>query len=416
VAEHLTPQTGSFPRLRRQIVLAAMCAFLLKTVLALSTYGSTDVLLFEADLAEISQEGGIALYRDGVRTRWCGQIGQWQCPAFNHPPFMIYVLTGWGILARVSGLPFRFWLRFTCSVADVGSLALLVGMLTRGTADPRRRGALILFAASPTAVLISGFHGNTDPILVFFVLLSIYLIESGRPAWLAGVALGVASSFKVLPLLLAPAGMLALRGTRRKLEFSASAAIAVVAGSLPFLVAAPALVLTRVVGYRSQSGTWGLSLLILAFQAGARSAWLCDAYERWGNILSVGLVLGASLWPRPRLGPDSLLLRTGFLMYLLVASAPGFGVQYLTWLVPWVVVLGITPTAIFYLSSTLFLAAYYTAAAARFPWYLANSLERPAWNASVIGLGFVCWVVVCWVALIFARRLLAAGAPRCPQV
>ncbi len=163
-------------------------------------------------------------------------------------------------------------------------------------------------------------------------------------------------------------------------------------------------------GYSSQSGAWGLSLLALASQAGTGSAWLHDAYNRWGKILSVGLVFGASLWPRPRPGPNALLLHVGLLMFLLVSSAPGFGVQYLAWLVPWVVILGFTPTATYYVAGTAFLAAYYTAAAGRFPWYFANSLERPAWNATVIGLGLICWVVVCCIALMYARRLSAAGA------
>src|SRR5689334_963170 len=42
-----------------------------------------------------------------------------------------------------------------------------------------------------------GLHGNTDPILIFFLLLSIYLIDSQRPPWLAGAALGMAANFKL---------------------------------------------------------------------------------------------------------------------------------------------------------------------------------------------------------------------------
>lgn len=248
---------GPHPRLPpipRRLVLVALAAFLLKTAIALSTYGSTDALIFEADLAKVGQDGGVALYRDGIRTRWCGQAGQRACPPFIHPPFIIHALQWWGALSRISGLPLRFWLRFTYAAADLGSLALLMCMLRSWRRDPQMRVALILFAASPISILVSGFHGNTDPILIFFVLLSICLIESQRPAWLAGVALGMAVSIKILPVLLAPAALLSLPGTRRKIEFCAGAAAAFLAGSLPFLVAAPELVITRVFGYSSQSG------------------------------------------------------------------------------------------------------------------------------------------------------------------
>jgi hypothetical protein len=112
----VTEGLGPHPRLppiHRRLVLVALAAFLLKTGIALFTYGSTDALIFEGDLAKIRQDGGVVLYRDGIRTRWCGQAGQRACPSFNHPPFIIHALQWWGTRYRISGLPLRCWLRFT---------------------------------------------------------------------------------------------------------------------------------------------------------------------------------------------------------------------------------------------------------------------------------------------------------------
>ncbi len=61
----------------------------------------------------------------------------------SNPPFMIQVLGGWVFLAHASGLPFRFWLRFTCAVADLGSLALLARLLRRRLSGPQARVALL---------------------------------------------------------------------------------------------------------------------------------------------------------------------------------------------------------------------------------------------------------------------------------
>lgn len=388
----------------RALVVAALAAFLLKTVIALSTYGSTDMLIFEADLTKIRQDGGVALYRDGIRTEWCGQAGQWTCPAFNHPPFIILALEGWATLARISNAPLRFWLRFTCAVADLGSFMLLVRILSARRQDTGTQMALLMFTASPVAILLSGFHGNTDPILIFFVLLSIHLIESGRPAWLAGAALGMALNIKILPVLLAPAALLSLPTTRRKLEFLAGAGAVFLAASSPFLVAAPQLVTARVFGYGSQSGTWGLSFLALASRESTRFAWLYEAHVRYGKILSLCIVLAASLWPRLRPGRHALFLRDGFVMFLFVSSLPGFGVQYLAWLVPWVVALGVWPTAAYYLAGTFFLFSYYDAAAGSFPWYFANTLARSAWTGTVLRSGLLCWIVVCGITFVYAGR------------
>jgi len=393
----------------RRLVLVGLVALLLKTFLALVTIGSTDVLIFEADLAKIGQDGGVALYRDGIRTPWCGEPLR-PCPPFIHPPFMVHALQGWALLARSSGLPFRFWLRFTCALADCGTLVLLARRLIRRQGDPQAIPALMLFAVSPIAVLISGFHGNTDPILVFFVVLSLYLLDGRRPAWLAGAALGMAANFKLLPVLLAPVALLSLVGMRRRVQFFAGATVTFLAGSLPLLAAAPAPVLTSILGYSSQPGSWGLSLLALAISESTRLSWASDMQARYGKIFSLCLLLAASLWLRSRSRESALFLHAGLLMFLFVSSTPGFGVQYLAWLIPWVVELGPRPTAVLYVTGTAFLLAYYrSAASGPFPWYVANTLAHPPWNATVLALGFICWVAVCSITLMYVRRVLASG-------
>ena len=399
----------SASRILGSLVPLVLAAFVVKAALAFFTYGSTDVLIYEADVIKLRRDGGAALYRDGIQTEWCGHPDQRPCPPFNHPPFMIRALEGWASLAEISGLPLRFWLRVTCAVADVGSLVVLARLLRRRWREAQAGVALLWFAASPIAILVSGFHGNTDPILVFFVLLAIVLIEEGRPAWLAGVALGMAMDVKVLPVLLLPAVLLALDGSRRRIEFCVGAAATFLVGSMPLLLEAPELVVTRVFGYRSQSGSWGLSLLALLLGQNPHLAWLGETYARHGTLLSLGLVLVASLWRRPLHRPDALFTRAGLVMCLFVSVIPGFGVQYLVWLLPWVVGLGSGPTAAYYIAGTGFLFGYYSATAGAFPWYLANSLERFAWSAKVLGLGLICWVVVCVMAFMHAQRLAGRG-------
>jgi hypothetical protein len=94
--------------------------------------------------------------------------------------------------------------------------------------------------------------------------------------------------------------------------------------SLPVLIAAPELVMTRVFGYSSQPGPWGLSLLALVSLRSPHLAWVYDLHARYGKLLSLCLVLGASLWPRPRSGRNALFMQAGFLMFLFVSLTPGF--------------------------------------------------------------------------------------------
>src|SRR5262245_21645187 len=197
----------------RLLVLAAVGAFALKLTIAATTHGSTDILLFEAHVAKMQRDGMVALYRDGIATEWCGPAEARPCPPFNHPPFMAYLLRAWSVLEAASGVPLRFWLRFTDAVADVGSLLVLGRLLRRRLGEIRTRAALVWFAVSPIAILISGFHGNTDPIFLFFALLAIDLVETARrPVWLGGAVLGIAMNIKIVPVLLVPVVAFSLSG------------------------------------------------------------------------------------------------------------------------------------------------------------------------------------------------------------
>jgi len=377
----------------------------MKVVVALTTHGSTDVIIFEADVTKLERDGVVALYRDGISTEWCGREGSRSCPPFNHPPFMARVLEAWAFLGQLSGLPMRFWLRLSCAIADAGSVALLARILRRHLGEARARPALLWFALSPIAVLVSGFHGNTDPIWLFLALLAIDLLEERRPVWLVGAAVGAAMSIKIVPVLLIPVVVLSLPAARHRVAFGTGLAGTFLVGSLPVLLQAPTLVGMRVFGYSSQSGSWGLSLLSVVLEARPALAWLGEAYLRYGKGLSLALVLGASLWPRPRL--DTVFFHAGLVMLLFLSVIPGFGVQYLVWPVPWVVALGSRVTALYFTAATAFLVAYYSTAAGTFPWYLANSLARPAWTVPVILLGLACWTVVCAITLRYGRRLAA---------
>ena len=110
---------------------------------------------------------------------------------------MIHVIRLWGWLAETTGIPFRFWLRFPSVMADLGSFFLVIRWLKR-LWPTRNHGAVLLsLALCPTAILISGYHGNTDSIMIFLVLMALYTVDN---TWLAGLIFGLALCVKVVPL------------------------------------------------------------------------------------------------------------------------------------------------------------------------------------------------------------------------
>ncbi len=178
-----------------KVLLAGIIAVLLKLLLALSTAGTNDVRTWEHDLTTLRTAGFVELYRSGVQyDSPAGRLDPRQ--VFIHPPAVLHGLLIVGSLQDRTGWPLRFWLRAACALADAGTLVLLWRMFGK-------RAQILVLALSPVSILISGFHGNTDPIMMFFLVAAVFFAErgnAGHAVTSSGAAFGLACSVKLIPL------------------------------------------------------------------------------------------------------------------------------------------------------------------------------------------------------------------------
>jgi len=372
----------------RALVIALGCATLLKFYLALAPEGSLDTAGFLDHLQKIRSLGvGAYLVR-----------GAFNNP-FNSPPAMIHVIRLWGWLADTSGIPFRFWLRLPSILADVGSFFLVARWLTKLWPNKKHGGVLMCLALCPTAILISGYHGNTDSVMIFLVLLSLYSVET---PWLAGVVFGLALCVKVVPLVFVPTILLYLQSWSKRLIFFGVAGLIIVICSLPYLAQDPKAILTAVFGYSSVYGHWGWTQLAVIISP--NPTYLHGRFDVQGShaifarilkLMILVSIVGISFWlnhPKPK---ANLFTQCGLMTAILLFMVPGFGVQYLIWLVPFVVALGLRIAVLYYVTSGLIMIEEYACVA------FASCLSP------VIGLllGFFCWLSVLAIILAYRREL-----------
>jgi hypothetical protein len=375
---------------RAAVVSAAALAFVCKILLALKTYGTNDVYTFESFMVW-SRYLGVSLYREA--------------PNFNHPPSMIHALRFLGWAARATGLPFQFCLRFPGILADVGSLWLVCRILRKRLAEPSISRAVFLLALAPPSILISGFHGNTDTVMIFFLLLSVYLAERDF-AWPAGIAFGLAMSVKVLPLICIPVFLLYPNTRRWRIAFFFAAAAVLLLAWSPYLFQDPVAVLSQVFGYRSHYGIWGLSYLAVGLgRIVPGLAWLNPAFGQFGARLSLILVAALSYRMNRSANPPPLFSQVGLVLFFFLAASSGFGVQYLAWVVPFVVPLGAWPAALLFTASGAFLFLVYNDWSQGLPWYLADSFRVGVWPGSVGVVQFLCWLSLVTVLGIAWKRI-----------
>jgi hypothetical protein len=357
------------------IALAAM-AFFAKLWLALKTYGTNDVYTYER-FGLWSQYLGAELYRIA--------------PDLNHPPSMLHFLSGILRLSDFTHLPFHFWLRFCGILADVGSL-WLVWRIVGG------RAAVLLIAISPINILVSGFHGNTDPVMIFFVLLAVWLAGSRDRAVLAGAAFGLAFCIKITPVIAAPVLLFWLPDWRRRAKFFGAAAAVVIAGWSPFLFDDPAAVIQQVFGYRSSYGLWGVSWLLRKLAVALPVTWRLDLiYSQIGSVL-VLIAVAILSFAMSRMGKrPSLYAQVGMAFLFFFVFTGGFAMQYLVWLTPWIAELGVAPVALFMATGSVFLLVVYNYWTLGAPWYLAIAYP---WTTHQY-FQALCWlsvIVMAWAA------------------
>ncbi len=379
----MTAPVDAHPLSRRLLWSAAILAFCVKLLLAAFTAGSNDTRTWEHDWTVLRTAGFVELYRSGVQyASPAGGLSQRQ--VFVHPPAVLHGLRMLGALQDVSGWPLRFWLRALCALADLGTLLLLRSMFRE------REGALLLFTLAPVSILISGFHGNTDPVMMFLLIAAVCFAERGNVAGSA-LAFGAACSVKLVPLLFAPAILLHWSGRTARVRWAATSLAVWVALALPYIAQEPGLIFGRMLGYGAASGLWGVSLV--STLAGADRYYLPAA--KWIAVLT------AAAWPL--LLKRRLFGRAGLTAFSFVLLSPGFGLQYLAWTIPWTVVLPRRWIILYMAVTGTFGLAVYAAAAVRTDRGLYADLLDPVHFPVLILMGILCWILIASITLRWVR-------------
>jgi Gpi18-like mannosyltransferase len=180
--------------------------FVLRVLLCAASWGTTDALSFLHFAHRIDDLGFFAAYRAD--------------PLLNHPPLPAW----WSLLALklAGGQAFAMVVIFRLPViaADFASAMLLRRILVRRGASPRAGLAVAaMYAWNPCAILISGYHGNTDAVYAMLGLLALHLLEDVRRPLLGGLVLGLAINIKLIPVLLIAPLCFAARSRRELLLF-----------------------------------------------------------------------------------------------------------------------------------------------------------------------------------------------------
>jgi len=300
-------------------------AIVVRLVPAALAFGTSDVMAWQL-LAQLLLNG---------ENFYATQLHNW-------PVLWIYFAGGAWLAHDATGLPFSTLVKLPPIAADACIAALLCRVGTR-------TGGLI-YALHPVSILITGYHGQFDSLMLAPTVLAWHIFESwcGRRRLIgSALALGLGIWFKPVPLLLLPVLLPRLVTWRERAAFSLLAVAPAGVGTLPYFLMWPEDVAANFLGYSSWFGQWGYPVVWMVVEFvrnGTVPWWLPDpehvsrplqwmyAAGRWVLVAA----LASTWWLTYRRGLDVLhsIIATFAAFYF---ATSGFGVQYLLWIVPFAI-------------------------------------------------------------------------------
>jgi uncharacterized membrane protein len=243
--------------------------------------------------------------------------------------------------------------------------------------------------------------------MVMFLVLAVSAVLRDRPV-ACGLLLAAAVGIKIVPLFVAPLLLIACRDRQARERFLAAMAAACALIILPGMIVVGPAFIDSIFFYTGLVRTaWGIPLL----------RFLVDGREGVPGLTLVLIAAVAAIWiwvwrgeARRATGMSAgrLLALIGLVYLVLIFFAPGYGVQYLYWPLPFVAfALPRVLAVIVHGAVSLYLFATYTVWSEGWPWGFAGEQSSPAANAILGKAGVPLWVlfgIAAAVALVRLRR------------
>jgi Glycosyltransferase family 87 len=371
------------------VILTMIAATALKIAWAACSAGTIDAVLFYNFARAVRASGLCAVY---VAT-----------PLFNHTPLTAAFASA---LYAVSGgqfMLFAFLLRLTCALADIALLASLL-FVRRGTGNPPW-WSLILFAASPVSIMVSGFHGNVDPVMTLFLFAAALACANDRVIW-SGLFFGLACNVKIVPIAMAPVFFFFWTERRSGWSFAITSGLMIVLGSLWPLLQCPVTYLSNVFGYGSYWGVWGIPYWLRQFGGADMQKIdfksLSAAQVLVSGLLKAVIVTGVTVlgWRRRGKEPAAIFSTLAMAWVIFFVFAPGTAVQYMVWPAPFLLLLSARWYATITAAASFYMIVFYqtTSVNGSFPWFFVKPMEpqTPVWSASTNPLWLVLIALFCF--------------------
>ena len=238
---------------------------------------------------------------------------------------------------------------------------------------------VLIYALNPISVIVLNIHGQMESIPLFFFLSGLlFFIKNKILTSIFTLSYGIYTKswpiLFVIPL---------IKKSKKKILFIGLAVFPLILTVLHSLFFPASLIdiLTRVKNHRGIFGAWGLSKLVLYLS----DYKLLPVIEQLMRRIFLLSFFAFSLLRNDK----NILKNILMIMLFLFVFTPTFGIQWLTWLVPFIIIVRPKLWRIF-----LFAASIYLATGFAWDYYQFFRDIMPLWNSVVNRIGFLVWILI----------------------
>jgi hypothetical protein len=333
----------------RQIFAVLIAGLLLRLIVANTFWGSRDVTL------QIHHAQMIL----GGMSAWTSKL-----------PIAYFAPAAMEALSYRTGIAANVTQKFPAIAADLLCAILLWNVARRrGQARPWVWPAVYLL--NPATIILSAYHGNIDPAMATAMFWALTLRWREKPV-AAGVALGIALAMKPTALLAFPVLLLPL-SRRGNIPLAVAAVATLGAICAPFALTDPTFG-RFLADYGGPYGNWGFPLIFKQLENVSRQLFslggpaldalhaLNAGFASYGRYLLAGilgsvLLLLALKWKIATARENARAMAAMFLLFYVFAS--GFGSQYLSLVIPFLLMTSTRLTVIYSAVLTPYLVGTY---------------------------------------------------------
>jgi hypothetical protein len=301
-------------------LIFVICIFV-RIIPAFIVYGTEDVYTMQIALSLLEQ----------------GKDPYSQSYIFNQSPFWVNVIYEMSKFIKIFKVPYHMLIKIIPIISDaIISVIIYKISLNLNTSIKRAVKLSFFYALNPISIIITSIHGNLVPIPVCFLVISVYILffYKGKYSILySSLTLGIAIMSKIWPIFFLPVMLQKIKFLKNKLIYLIFSIIPFLISLFPLYLKNKTLVIDYFFKYKGQAGWWGFT--------GLTSIWnfpflrsFSYFYANKGSLILCSVIMLLYLFKTYKM---SLFRALCLISLAFFFFTPGFGPQYLVWILPFLI-------------------------------------------------------------------------------